>query len=131
MRTKLAIRGGTPVITQTSRDFSEWPILTAEDEQAVLDVLRSRGMSGTTITPRTRAILVVHMFGHPADMDAFKEISRRRASRSWKTIRTRMVRYDEPHVDRLIEAYHRVLTHLDQLEGLTSQDAITRWRTAH
>ena len=71
------------------------------------------------------------MFGHPADMDAFKEISRRRASRSWKTIRTRMVRYDEPHVDRLIEAYHRVLTHLDQLEGLTSQDAITRWRTAH
>ncbi len=43
----------------------------------------------------------------------------------------RMVRYDEPHVDRLIEAYHRVLTHLDQLEGLTSQDAITRWRTAH
>jgi perosamine synthetase len=30
------------------------------------------------ITPRTRAILAVHLFGHPADMDALDEIARRR-----------------------------------------------------
>jgi dTDP-4-amino-4,6-dideoxygalactose transaminase len=28
------------------------------------------------ITPRTRAIMPVHLFGHPADMDAFQEICR-------------------------------------------------------
>lgn len=29
------------------------------------------------ITPRTRAIMVVHMFGHPVDMDAVMDIARR------------------------------------------------------
>lgn len=29
------------------------------------------------ITPRTKALLVVHMYGHPADMDAIMEIARR------------------------------------------------------
>jgi len=29
------------------------------------------------ITPRTKAILVVHIFGHPADMDSIMEIARR------------------------------------------------------
>lgn len=31
------------------------------------------------ITPRTRAIVVVHFGGHPAEMDAFREIARRHA----------------------------------------------------
>lgn len=33
------------------------------------------------ITPRTRAILPVHVFGHPADMDAIADIARRRGLR--------------------------------------------------
>lgn len=46
----LAVRGGTPVVTRTAPDFGTWPIVSTEDEQAVLDVLRTRRMSGSDIT---------------------------------------------------------------------------------
>ena len=38
-----------------------------------------------------------------------------------------MTRYDEAYVDQLVAAYRKVLTNLDELEGLTS-DAGTTWR---
>lgn len=161
MQEKLAIRGGTPVLDNVELNFGRWPITTGEEEEAVLEVLRNRSMSGNNITfelekeyadwigsrhalacstgtaaihcamygmgigrgdevitptwtfwathtqllnlgatpvfcdldphtlcpdpadvehritDRTRAIIVVHMFGHPANMDAFMDISRR------------------------------------------------------
>lgn len=162
MSEKLALCGGTPVVTKPQPpNFSTWPIVTEEDEKAILEVLHARSMSGTDvtvefekeyaawegsefalacnngtsalhcamfglgigrgdeviaptwtywathtpllslgatpvfcdldpdtlcpdpkdverrITPNTKAIIVVHMFGYPADMDAFMEISHR------------------------------------------------------
>jgi len=157
----LALLGGRPSVTRPDGDLFTWPIITREDEAAVLDVLRRRDMSGTSITmefekefaawmgvkyalavnsgtssllgsffglgiapgdeiicpattawcsalpvfslggtvvfadidpvtlcidpakierhisPRTKAIVVVHYFGHPADMDSILAIARR------------------------------------------------------
>ncbi len=47
---KIAFLGGTPAITDTSQDIFNWPIVTEEDEQAVLEVLRRGGMSSTDVT---------------------------------------------------------------------------------
>lgn len=47
---RLAIQGGPKSITTDPGDLFIWPIVTAEDEQAVLDVLRQGKMSGTDIT---------------------------------------------------------------------------------
>lgn len=158
---KLALFGGTRAITRDPGDIFDWPIITREDEEAVLDVLRRRAMSGQDVTmkfeeefaawqgsryalgystgtaaiqaamyacgvrvgdeivcqsltywasalpcfslgatvvfaevdprtlcldpadlerrisDRTRAIVVVHYLGHPADMDPIMEIARR------------------------------------------------------
>ena len=158
---KLAIFGGPKAVTQESGDLFTWPIITQEDEEAVLEVLRRGAMSGTDvtkkfeeefaqwqgtkyalgfnngtsslhgalfgcgvgigdevicpsitywasilqvfslggtvvfgevdpnslcldpndlekkITPRTKAIMVVHYLGHPADMDPIMEIANR------------------------------------------------------
>jgi perosamine synthetase len=160
-RQKLAIHGGTPAVSPDNEDIFHWPIVTEEDEAAVLDVLRRGAMSGTDITiqfekefaewqgttyalghntgtaalhaamfgceigvgdeiiapsitywasvlqvfslgatvvfaeidpntlcidpndierhigPRTKAIMVVHYMGHPADMDPIMAIARR------------------------------------------------------
>jgi perosamine synthetase len=53
--------GGVPVLVDSNPD--DWQ----------MDVSRLE----ERITPRTRAILVVHIYGHPADMDAVLEVARR------------------------------------------------------
>jgi dTDP-4-amino-4,6-dideoxygalactose transaminase len=162
MSDELALSGGDKAVRSAPGDLFTWPIITAEDEAAVLAVLRRGGMSGTDvtvqfeeefadwlgtrhalgfnngtaaihaamfgvgvgvgdevicpavtywasalpayslgasivladidpttlcldpadlehrITDRTKAIVVVHYLGHPADMDAIMEIARRR-----------------------------------------------------
>jgi dTDP-4-amino-4,6-dideoxygalactose transaminase len=47
---KLAILGGTPSIKREPPEMFKWPIITREDEEAVLKVLRRGGMSGTDVT---------------------------------------------------------------------------------
>src|SRR5437867_9190556 len=47
---ELAIFGGTRAIGSTPGDLFRWPIVTGEDEEAVLDVLRRGAMSGTDVT---------------------------------------------------------------------------------
>jgi hypothetical protein len=46
----LAINGGPKAVTRDPGDLFTWPIITAEDEAAVLEVLRSGDMSGNTIS---------------------------------------------------------------------------------
>ncbi len=48
----LALNGGKPTIQEESKDLFLWPIITEEDEQAVLSVLHERSMSGTEITKK-------------------------------------------------------------------------------
>ncbi len=45
-----ALLGGSAAITQSPGNLFTWPIITSEDEAAVLDVLRRGAMSGTDIT---------------------------------------------------------------------------------
>lgn len=47
---KLAILGGTKSVTENHAQMFHWPIVTKEDEDAVLDVLRNGTMSQTAIT---------------------------------------------------------------------------------
>jgi dTDP-4-amino-4,6-dideoxygalactose transaminase len=47
---KLAINGGEKSVTADPGDMFTWPIVTNEDEGAVLDVLRRGAMSGTEIS---------------------------------------------------------------------------------
>jgi len=47
---KLALLGGEKTIRSDDSDIFAWPIVTDRHEQAVLDVLRSRQMSGNEIT---------------------------------------------------------------------------------
>jgi len=49
-KSKLALNGGPKSVTQDHKDMFHWPIVTKEDENAVLDVLRRGAMSGTDIT---------------------------------------------------------------------------------
>lgn len=46
----LAALGGRPCITQPEKDLFTWPIITIEDEEAVLRILRKGEMSGTAET---------------------------------------------------------------------------------
>ena len=47
---KLALLGGPRAVPEEDEDLFRWPIVTEEDEAAVLEVLRAGGMSGTNIT---------------------------------------------------------------------------------
>lgn len=50
MSNPLALFGGSRAVTSDPGDLFDWPIVTEEDEAAVLDVLRKRAMSGIDIT---------------------------------------------------------------------------------
>ena len=47
---KLALLGGPKAVQSDPGDMFTWPIITEEDEQAVLDVLHRRAMSGSDVT---------------------------------------------------------------------------------
>ena len=49
-QSKLALLGGPKAVTQKPRDMFTWPIVTREDEKAVLEVLHARSMSGNLVT---------------------------------------------------------------------------------
>ncbi|MCX6050420.1 MAG: DegT/DnrJ/EryC1/StrS family aminotransferase [Chloroflexi bacterium] len=49
-KTQLAIHGGEKAVQSDPGDMFKWPIVTQEDEDAVLDVLRRGAMSGLDIT---------------------------------------------------------------------------------
>jgi len=46
----LALFGGPKSVTDSPAELFKWPIITDEDEQAVLEVLRRGGMSGSDVT---------------------------------------------------------------------------------
>jgi len=50
MNNKPVILGGTPVITDIPQSLHKWPIITEEDEAAVLEVLRRGAMSNIDVT---------------------------------------------------------------------------------
>jgi perosamine synthetase len=50
MADELALHGGPKAVQDDVGDLFTWPIITEEDEEAVLDVLRRRAMSGMDIT---------------------------------------------------------------------------------
>jgi perosamine synthetase len=50
MSEKLALFGGDKAVKSDSGDIFTWPIITKEDEEAVLEVLRRGGMSDTDVT---------------------------------------------------------------------------------
>ncbi|MDF2721953.1 MAG: hypothetical protein K0Q59_1628 [Paenibacillus sp.] len=47
---ELALFGGPKAVTGSNAELFKWPIITEEDEQAALQVLRNRSMSGTDVT---------------------------------------------------------------------------------
>lgn len=47
---KLAVNGAPPAITGDHDAIFKWPVITGEDENAVLEVLRAGTMSGTAVT---------------------------------------------------------------------------------
>lgn len=47
---KLALFGGAPALGPVSDELFRWPIITQEDEDAVLEVFRNNGQSGTQVT---------------------------------------------------------------------------------
>jgi perosamine synthetase len=50
MKSELALFGGPKAINSPAEDLFTWPIITREDEEGVLAVLRRGGMSGTDVT---------------------------------------------------------------------------------
>lgn len=65
----LAILGGPQAVEQDQADLFHWPIVTTEDEQAVVAVLRAGSMSGRDITEKFEAEYAAyqgtkHALGH-------------------------------------------------------------------
>ena len=54
-KSKLALLGGPKTVVVDAGDMFDWPIITEEDEQAVLGVLRARKMSGLDISKQFEA----------------------------------------------------------------------------
>ena len=52
MMEKLALLGGTPVITKEPKELFAWPILTEEDKEAAMDVIVNNRFSGRDITEK-------------------------------------------------------------------------------
>ncbi|MFZ4778310.1 MAG: DegT/DnrJ/EryC1/StrS family aminotransferase [Terrimicrobiaceae bacterium] len=50
VKSPFALLGGPKTVTLPEEDMFTWPIITEEDEAAVLEVLRARAMSGTDVT---------------------------------------------------------------------------------
>ena len=74
---KLASCGGPPAVRTPPGDLFTWPIITGEDEDAVLGVLRSGRMSGTEITKVFEQEMaswmgVRHALAHPNGTAAIK-----------------------------------------------------------
>ncbi|MBQ39664.1 MAG: hypothetical protein CME04_25040 [Gemmatimonadaceae bacterium] len=57
---KLAAQGGRKAVTTDMGDLFTWPIVTSEDEQAVLEVLRRGAMSATDVTQKFEADLAAY-----------------------------------------------------------------------
>ena len=73
----LACKGGTCAITREPGDLFTWPIVTAEDEAAVLDVLRRGAMSGSEITKEFEREFadwmgMRHALGYPNGTEALR-----------------------------------------------------------
>jgi len=81
----LGIGPGNEVITVANTDIACTAAIRRTGADVVFADIDERTHSvapedlETRITPRTRAVLVVHMYGHPADMDRIGEIAERRA----------------------------------------------------
>ncbi|MCX7011721.1 MAG: DegT/DnrJ/EryC1/StrS family aminotransferase [Candidatus Sumerlaeota bacterium] len=54
-KSKLAIHGGPKAVTIDRGGILKWPIVTSEDEEAVLEVLRRGAMSGNDVTKKFEA----------------------------------------------------------------------------
>ncbi|AIQ64915.1 hypothetical protein PSTEL_19155 [Paenibacillus stellifer] len=54
-KSQLALLGGPKAVTEHPGDLFTWPIITKEDEEAALEVLRRGAMSGTDVTKQFEA----------------------------------------------------------------------------
>ena len=69
MRDRPAVLGGPPAVELDQQQANQWPIITEQDEQAVLDVLRSGRLSVNDVVTQLehdycRWLGVGHAVGH-------------------------------------------------------------------
>ena len=74
---ELAVLGGPRAIMREPVDLFHWPIVTREDEEAVLEVLRRGAMSGTDVTVRfedefARWMGVKHALAYPSGTESIR-----------------------------------------------------------
>jgi hypothetical protein len=85
-RPTLALLGGTPAIADDDPSLFHWPIVTAEDEQAVIEVLRAGKTSGIDVTQQFEAEWAEYVGANAGslqrhDRTARGHVRRRRAAR--------------------------------------------------